>query len=91
MASRQTTIQNENGIHCRPAALIIKELQKHPDHQVVLHRNGDQCNPGSILALMSMGLSMGESVRVEVTGPDAERVADCVAELLSRNFDFPPR
>lgn len=91
MASRQVTIQNDNGIHCRPSALIIKEVQQHAENQVTLQHGDSQCDPGSILSLMSMGLSKGDQVRVEVTGPEAERVADRMAELLERHFDFPPQ
>lgn len=90
MVSRQVIIQNENGIHCRPSAAILKEVQRHGENQVTLHHGESQCNPGSILALMSLGLAKGDEVRVDVTGPKAEQVADQIAKLLEREFDFPP-
>ena len=91
MASRQVTIQNANGIHCRPSAIIIKEVKQLDANQVKIHHGDENCDPASILALMSMGLAKGDEVRVDVTGPKAERVADHVAELLERQFDFPPK
>ena len=90
MTDRTVIIRNENGIHCRPSAVIIKEVQRYSDHSVLLRHGAESCNPSSILGLMSMGLSKGEKITLEVSGPREGEVTALLAELLARNFDFPP-
>ena len=89
MAERRATIQNINGIHCRPSAVIIKEVHAFPGHTAHVQCGDRACDPCSILGLMSMGLAKGEVVTIEVEGPDAETFADHLVDLLSRCYDFP--
>lgn len=88
MVTRHTTIQNEFGIHCRPSAVIIKAVRNYKGRLIVRFL-GDECDPRSILGLMSLGLKKGDEIEIEVSGEDAERVADELAELFARQFDFP--
>jgi len=90
MVHREVTISNENGIHCRPSAAIMKYLHKVQECSVTLHSGGLSCDARSILGLMSMGLAKGDVVRIDVEGPDTDSVADELATLFSTNFDFPP-
>ena len=44
-----------------------------------------------VMGLIALGLQQGDTVDVEVDGPDDKAVCDQVVELLEKNFDFPPR
>ena len=89
MTSRQVTIVNDQGIHCRPSALIVKEFMGYSG--TILVSNGEcSCNIGSVMQLLSLELSKGRKVSIEVSGPDEEKTADRLAELFSTRFDFPP-
>ena len=43
----------------------------------------------SILRVMALGVTCGETVELTATGPDAEHVLDSLVELLSTDLDGP--
>ena len=89
MQKRTATIQNAQGIHCRPSAVIVKEFQGYPGRITLRNRNG-ACDVSSVMQLLSMELHQGSHVSVEVEGEDEARTADRLVELLETHFDFPP-
>lgn len=90
MVTSRVTIQNRDGIHCRPSAVIIKAVQDYSGAVKVM-RGEESCDPRSILGLMSMGLQQGAEIVIQVDGPDEQKQLDTLCELFTRNFDFPPR
>ena len=89
MQKRTAIIQNAQGIHCRPSAVIVKEVAGYPGRITLRNRNG-ACDVSSVMQLLSMELHQGSHVSVEVEGETEERVADRLVELLETHFDFPP-
>lgn len=57
------TIKDENGIHARPAGLIVREAQKY-DFDITVECNGKVENLKKLLALMGMGIKKGDTVKV---------------------------
>ena len=88
MAELTATINNEQGIHCRPSAVIVKAVQNYAG-EIRVHSGSDTCNPKSIMALLSMGLQRGAEVKISVTGVDEDAVCKQVADLFETQFDFP--
>ncbi len=84
----QAIIQNEAGIHCRPAAVIIKTIGDYAGQVVVRHAD-ESSDPRSMLGLMSMCLTQGTAITIEVHGPDEEMWATKLKELFEFHFDFP--
>lgn len=93
MQKRTVTIRNRAGIHCRPSSVILQAVgTEFPGHTFCLTTaSGNSCELNSIMALLAMGLAKGDSAELAVEGPDEERAADRIAELLEREYDFPPR
>ena len=89
MTSRQATIRNEYGIHCRPSAVIASEVKDCPGQVTVTDDRGSSADPRSIMALLSLGLTRGRQVTVTVDGPGEEGLCARLVELLETNFDFP--
>ena len=89
MQTRTATIANAQGIHCRPSAVIVKEFMGYPGAIRLSNSNGS-CDLSSVLQLLSLEMTQGSVVRVEVEGPDEAAKADRVVELLETHFDFPP-
>lgn len=86
----QATIQNEAGIHCRPTAIIIKTIGEYDGRIEISHANG-RSDPRSMLGLMSLCLSCGTEITIEVEGPDEEAWANKLKDLFEYHFDFPPQ
>lgn len=90
MIKRTATIRNAQGIHCRPAAAIIKEALQYPCKISIQAPSGD-CDCRSMMGLLSLGLHEGTEIQLEVEGPDEEKVCAHMVEIFERHFDFPPR
>lgn len=88
MTSKTVIIQNQRGIHVRPAALIIKAAQGYPGSITVCRSGGIDINLNSALALMALALRPGDSVTVNVNGPDEIQKCTEIAELIASKFDF---
>lgn len=89
METRTATIQNAQGIHCRPSAVIVKAFMNYPGRILLRNRNG-ACDVSSVMQLLSLELRQGSQVTVEVEGEDESATADRLVELLETHFDFPP-
>lgn len=84
------TVRNENGIHCRPSAVIIKEAATLRSRIRVVSSAGET-NLRSIVNLLSLGLGAGETLEITTEGPDEVLAAARLHELFERCFDFPAR
>ena len=63
-----------------------------PGHTFVLtNKSGESCELNSIMGLLSLCLACNETAVLTVEGPEEERAADCIAELLEKEYDFPPK
>jgi len=71
------TIQEKVGIHARPAGLLVKEVKKYQS-TVTIVKDDKSVNAIKLMALMGMGIKCGDTVTVQVEGPDE---ADAAAAL----------
>ena len=78
---REYLIQNDIGIHSRPAAAFVKVANKYKSDVSVVY--GDKWADGkSILGLLILEVLTGTSIVVEIAGEDAEAAADAIQELI---------
>ena len=77
------------GIHCRPSAVIVKVVRDYRGEIMVIAPSGS-CDPRSILDLISLWLSQGTQVTLQVSGSYERKFAAKLAKLFARNFDYPP-
>lgn len=86
MASRTVVVGSTVGLHARPASLFAKAASA-TGLQVTITAKEKSVNAASLLGVMSLGVGGGDEVVLDVTGDDAERVADELAELLASDLD----
>ena len=79
------TIQDELGIHARPAGVMVKEVKKFQS-QITIQGNGKQADAGKLLAVMGMGIKKGMEVTVTAEGPDVAEAAAALEEFFKANF-----
>ena len=78
---REYLIQNDIGIHSRPAAAFVKTANKYRSDISVIY--GDKWADGkSILGLLVLEVLTGTSIVVEIVGEDAEAAADAIQKLV---------
>lgn len=89
MITRQATVKNAYGIHCRPSAIIVKEAQRSHAAIRVVSDDGREADAKNLLSVIALGLSQGAAVQIHVEGPDEEEVCRHMVELFETDFDFP--
>ena len=65
------TIQDEVGIHARPAGLLAKKAKEFQS-TITLEKDGKSVNLTKLMAVMGMGEEQGDTVTVAIDGTDEE-------------------
>lgn len=79
------TITDPNGLHARPAGLLVKEASKYTC-KITLNCNGKTGDAKKIFAVMGMGVKSGASVSVIADGPDEELAVRELEEFFKSNL-----
>lgn len=85
MKSFTYTIKDEQGIHARPAGILVKEAKKY-ESSIEITAGGKRAAATKLMAVMSMGVKCGDTVEVEVSGPDEEEAAAGIKTFFEENF-----
>ena len=85
MIQFQFTITDPNGLHARPAGLLVKEAQKFSS-TVKLTRGEKSADLKRLFAIMGMGVKCGETVEVAVDGADEVQAAQTLEKFFQENF-----
>lgn len=83
---RELKIQNQYGIHARPAALFVKTASRY-DCEIMVEKDGNQVSGKSIMGLMTLEASFGTVLKVSADGADAEEALDELQALVDGKFD----
>ena len=65
-------IQDEVGIHARPAGILVKKAGEFQS-EIMLIKGDKEADLKKIFAVMGLGVKKGETVRVQVSGSDEDR------------------
>ena len=85
MIERDATIVNQDGLHARPAARIVR-LANTFDSEIELSKDGVGVNGKSIMGVMMLAAECGSSIIIRARGPDAEQAVQALAELVATGF-----
>lgn len=77
MKSFEYTINDELGIHARPAGLLAKEAKKF-ESECTITKDGKTKKLSQLMMLMSLGVKQGDTVTVAADGADEDAA---IAEL----------
>ncbi len=85
MKTMTYTIQDELGIHARPAGVLVKEVKKFQS-KIMLEGNGKKTEAGKLLAIMGMGIKHGTEVTITAEGPDENEAIAAMEEFFKNNL-----
>ena len=85
MMERAVQIVNQNGLHARPAAEIVKIASKF-QADITMVRDDLEVNGKSIMGVMMLAAEYGSTLLVRADGPDAREAVEAIAELIARKF-----
>lgn len=81
MYEEKITIQNQSGLHARPASELVEVSSKY-DSDIILVHEDDEINAKSIISVLSGGILPGMEVLLQVEGNDEQEAAQAVSALL---------
>ncbi len=86
MPERNLVIQDEVGLHARPAALFAREANKFSsDIRVTMGEK--RANAKSILDVLSLDAGQNAEIKISAEGDDAERALGALVALLNGSKD----
>lgn len=79
------TIQDQDGIHARPAGMLVKKLQEFKSEVTV--KNGDKTASGKkLFQIMKLGAKCGDTITVAAEGEDEDLAIAAAQTLLTENL-----
>ncbi len=85
VVTRIVTVRNTQGLHARPADLLVREASRH-DASIFLEKNGYRVDCKSILSLLTLGAECGTEMCLTAQGADAEQAVAVIADLFDCGF-----
>ena len=87
MPQRILKIQNNLGLHARPASLFVAEAGKYRS-QIFVSKDGMRVSGKSIVGILMLAAGKDSTITIEAVGDDAEDALDGLEDLVvRRKFD----
>lgn len=84
--SRTVTVRNPQGLHARPADLLVRMASKF-ESTILIGKDGELVDCKSILSLLTLGASQGTELSLTADGSDAQDALDSIVHLFEVGFD----
>ena len=87
MYQRSVVIQNQSGLHARPASEFVRCASGFRS-RITIGRadSGESANAKSIVMLLALALVRGTEVTITARGEDEEAAVDALVALISSGF-----
>lgn len=82
MITKEIVINIPTGLEARPVALLVQVASQY-ECSIYVACEDKRVNAKSIMGMMSMGISAGETVTVTADGPDEEAAIENIEKYLS--------
>ena len=85
MIEKEIKINNQTGLHARPAALLVEVANRY-NAKLTISYGTKEANLKSIVSLMSLAVGTGEEVTIKGQGSDAQEAVDKISEIIKNDF-----
>lgn len=85
MVTKTVTLNNEDGLHARAAALFVRTANRYKA-EITLTAHGESVNAKSIIGIMSLGAFSGEEISISCDGEDESTAVDNLVALVENKF-----
>lgn len=85
MVIKDIVVQNEVGLHARPATFFIQRANEFKSSIWVV-KDERKVNAKSLLGVLSLGITRGTEVSLVADGNDEEEALDSLVELITSEF-----
>ncbi len=81
LIEKRLTIQNEQGLHARPAAIFVQIANKY-ESDIVVRKGSQKVNGKSIMGLLTLAAEKGAKLNIKANGPDAKEAIDELEKVI---------
>lgn len=86
MITREVTINNQVGLHARPATFFIQKANEFKS-SIWVEKDDRRVNAKSLLGVLSLGIVKGTVINITADGVDEVQAVEMLAELVDRQFE----
>ena len=91
MKEEKVIVDNNVGLHARPASLFVQEAAKYTSDINVYCQDPEtkedrNANAKSILSVLTLGVFQGTEITITATGEDEEKAVAALVALVKDNF-----
>ncbi len=86
MIQREVTINNNSGLHARPATFFIQKANTYRSGVWVV-KDDRKVSAKSLLGVLSIGIAKGMSITIVADGDDEEAAIKGLVELIESGFN----
>jgi phosphotransferase system HPr (HPr) family protein len=85
MVEKNFRIQNELGLHARPAALFVQKANSFKS-EIIVEKGNKKVDGKSIMGIMMLAAAKGSSIKIIAKGYDANEAVEALQELIQSKF-----
>jgi phosphotransferase system HPr (HPr) family protein len=85
MTHRILTVNNDTGLHSRPADLFVRTAKLFSS-KITVYKGEKACDAKNIIKVILLNVCQGTQIRIEADGPDEDPAVDELAALIESNF-----
>lgn len=85
MYAKTVTVQNQVGLHARPATFFIQKANEFKS-SIWVEKDERRVNAKSLLGVLSLGIMGGTEINIIAGGPDEEQAVNELVALVETGF-----
>lgn len=86
MVSKEIVVQNQVGLHARPATFFIQKANEFTS-SIWISKEERKVNAKSLLGVLSLGVTRGTTITIIADGADEEEAVKELENLVQSNFE----
>ena len=85
MLSKTIVVQNQVGLHARPATFFIQKSNEFKS-SIWVEKDDRRVNAKSLLGVLSLGITKGLEITIITDGTDEKEAIEALEKLIESNF-----
>jgi len=85
MFVKEVSVQNQVGLHARPATFFIQKANEYKS-SIWVEKEERRVNAKSLLGVLSLGIVGGTGIKVIADGPDEQQAVEGLVKLVESGF-----
>ena len=85
MYEKEVIVQNQVGLHARPATFFIQKANEFRSN-IWVEKDERRVSAKSLLGVLSLGITRGTNIKIVADGTDEASAVEALAALISSDF-----